>query len=66
MKEYIGTITVSFNLEAYSKEDLRKRLRKQIGTDLILEEIEIDTVYTDGYDPFDEADRLNDDRKVGI
>lgn len=66
MKEYLGSVIVSFNIEAHNKEDLKAKIRKQLGGDLVLEEIEIDTVYTDGYDPFDEADRLNDDRKVGV
>lgn len=64
MKEYVGVITVSFDLNAYSREDLQKRIKEQLGVDLILEDVEIDTVYTDGYDPFDEADRINDEKKT--
>ena len=66
MKNYLGTAVISFDLDAFSKADLVTRINKQLGTDLTLEDVNIETVYGDGYDPFDEADRLNDDRKVGI
>ena len=63
MKNYLGIAVISFDLDAYSKADLVTRINKQLGTDLTLEDVNIDTVYGDGYDPFDEADRLNDERK---
>lgn len=66
MKNYVGTAVISFDIDAYSKEDLVTRINKQLGTELTLEDVDIETVYGDGYDPFDEADRINDERKVGI
>lgn len=66
MKDYVGTITVSFDLSAYNQDDLKCRIKKRLGKDLSLEDIEIETVYGDGYDPFDEADRINDERKLGL
>ena len=66
MKNYLGTAVISFDIDAYSKEDLVTKINKRLGMELTLEDIDIETVYGDGYDPFDEADRLNDDRKVGI
>ena len=63
MKNYLGTAVISFDLDAYSKADLVTRINKQLGTDLTLEDVNIETVYGDGYDPFDEADRINDERK---
>lgn len=63
MKNYLGTATISFDIDAYSKADLTTRIRKQLGKDLVLEDVAIEIVYGDGYDPFDEADRLNDERK---
>lgn len=66
MKNYLGTAVISFDLDAYSKADLVTRINKQLGTDLTLEDVNIETVYGDGYDPFDEADRINDERKLGL
>lgn len=66
MKNYLGTAIISFDIDAYSKEDLVTKINKRLGTELTLEDIDIETVYGDGYDPFDEADRINDDRKLGI
>ena len=66
MKNYLGTAVISFDIDAYSKEDLVTKINKRLGTELTLEDIDIETVYGDGYDPFDEADRINDDRKLGI
>lgn len=63
MKNYLGTAVISFDIDAYSKEDLVTRINKQLGTELTLEDVDIETVYGDGYDPFDEADRINDERK---
>lgn len=61
MKEYVGMCTISFDVEAHSREDLREKLKKQLGRDLILEDVEIDSVYSDGYDVWDEADRRYDE-----
>jgi len=66
MKEYVGSITVTFDIEAYGTDDLKERIKKQLGSDLEMIDLEIETVYTDGYDPWDEADKANDDRKLGI
>lgn len=63
MKNYLGTAVISFDIDAYSKEDLVTKINKRLGVELTLEDIDIETVYGDGYDPFDEADRLNDERK---
>ena len=63
MKNYLGTAVISFDIVAYSKEDLATRINKQLGRELTLEDVDIETVYGDGYDPFDEADRINDERK---
>lgn len=63
MKNYLGTAVISFDIDAYSKEDLVTKINKRLGMELTLEDVNIDTVYGDGYDPFDEADRLNDERK---
>jgi len=63
MKNYLGTAVISFDIDAHSKTDLVAHIKKQLGADLALEDIDIETVYGDGYDPFDEADRINDERK---
>lgn len=64
MKNYLGTAIISFDIDAYSKADLVTHINKQLGTDLTLEDVNIETVYGDGYDPFDEADRINDEKKT--
>ena len=66
MKNYVGTAVISFDLDAPSKATLIAQIKYLLGKELTLEDIDIETVYGDGYDPFDEADRLNDERKVGI
>ena len=66
MKNYVGTAVISFDLDAPSKATLIAQIKYLLGKVLTLEDIDIETVYGDGYDPFDEADRLNDERKVGI
>ena len=66
MKNYLGTAVISFDLDAPSKATLIAQIKYLLGKELTLEDINIETVYGDGYDPFDEADRINDDRKVGI
>lgn len=64
MKEYVGMCTISFDVEAHSREDLRAKLKEQLGRDLILEDVEINSVYSDGYDVWDEADEINDEKKT--
>ena len=66
MKNYVGTAVISFDLDAPSKATLIAQIKYLLGKDLTLEEVNVETVYGDGYDPFDEADRINDDRKSGI
>ena len=55
MKNYLGTAVISFDIDAYSKEDLVTKISKRLGIELTLEDIDIETVYGGGYDPFDET-----------
>lgn len=61
MNEYTGVITVSFEIKARDKDDLKREIEKKLGKELILEEIEIDSVYNDGQDAYSLADIFYDE-----
>lgn len=64
MKQYVGVISVSFNVDARDKEDLTERIMKQLGDDLTLEDIEIDSIYSEG-GAYDYEDIFHDEMKMG-
>lgn len=64
MNEYTGVITVSFEIKARDKDELKREIEKKLGKELILEEIEIDAVYNDGMDAYSLADVFYEETKI--
>lgn len=65
MKNYVGSAIVTFDMEAYDTDDLKKRIMKQLGADLEFLDIEIDEIHSEGDSYYDYEDIFHEEELLG-
>ena len=64
-KQYIGMATISFDIDAYDLDDLRIRIKDRLKRDLILEDVEVEEIHTEGEGYYDYEDIFHEEELLG-